>query len=176
MNNSELLAHIKSKVSRVNEIPPSGAAIPNGNSHANGAKIIRDPFLYISCPASHWFECAKALKSDEKLSFDFLVMLTAVDHLKSPSSPARIEVVYHFYSMKQRHKLVAKVSLPREKAVIDSVVSLWKGADWQEREVYDMFGVKFEGHPNCSRILMWDEFPGHPLRKDFVHVPDKYDD
>jgi NAD(P)H-quinone oxidoreductase subunit J len=78
--------------------------------------------------------------------------------------------------MKRRHKIFVKIPLPRENASVASVAGLWKTADWQEREVYDMYGIRFDGHPNLKRILMWDGFTGWPMRKDYVHVPDRYDD
>jgi NADH-quinone oxidoreductase subunit C len=124
-----------------------------------------------------WPEFAKFLKDDPRLAFDFLTMVTAVDYEKpTPSETVRLDVVYHLYSISQKHKMVVKISLPRENPSVQSVVQLWPGADWQEREVYDMYGIRFLGHPNCTRILMWDGFPGWPLRKDYVHVPDRYDD
>ncbi len=152
------------------EIPP--LQLPAG-APAHEGKPYRDPHLYINCPKEKWFDLAKLLKGDERLSFDFLTMVTAVDYLKPEPL---MEVVYHLYSFAHRHRMVVKVPLSRENGAIASVISLWKTADWQEREVYDMFGIYFENHPNCTRILMWDEFPGWPLRKDFVHIPDRYDD
>ena len=119
----------------------------------------------------------RVLKKDGRLSFDFLTMVTAVDYLKTTATDlVRIDIVYHFYSFSHRHKLVVKVSLPRENPTISSVVGYWKTADWQEREIFDLFGVQFNGHPNLKRILMWDGFSGWPLRKDYVHIADRYDD
>ncbi|MDP3721929.1 MAG: NADH-quinone oxidoreductase subunit C [Candidatus Omnitrophota bacterium] len=81
----------------------------------------------------------------------------------------RIEVVYHLYSMAKKHGPVAlKVRVPRSHPVVPSVTPIWRGAEFQEREVYDLFGVTFEGHPDLRRILMWEGFDGHPLRKDYV--------
>lgn len=174
MNNSELLAAIQSQIKDVKEIPPP--AVP-ANLPAHEAKPYRDPYLYISCDSKNWLECAALLKNDERLSFDFLTMVTAVDYVKAvPPDQPHFDVVYHLFSLKHRHKLVVKISLPRENASLPSVMALWPTADWQEREVYDMYGIKFDGHPNCTRILMWEGFPGWPLRKDYVHVPDRYDD
>ena len=106
----------------------------------------------------------RCLKDHGPFSLDYLANLTAVDY-----PPDRIEVVYHFYSMAQRHgPLVLKVMLPRARPVIASVTPIWRGAEFQEREVYDLFGVTFDGHPDLRRILMWDGFEGHPMRKDYV--------
>lgn len=170
MNNAEIYSVLRTQISDLKEIPypelPAGAPAHEG-------KPYRDPHLYVSCPKEKWLELAKILKNDDRLSFDFLTMVTAVDYVKPEP---RMDVVYHLYSMRHKHRAVVKVSVRREGASVDSVVSLWATADWQEREVYDMYGIKFEGHPNCARILMWDGFPGWPLRKDFQHIPDRYDD
>jgi len=79
----------------------------------------------------------------------------------------RFDVVYHFYSTKQNHRLRVKVPLSLSSPVIESVTSLWNSANWFEREVWDMYGIQFAGHPNLKRILMYEEFKGHPLRKDY---------
>ena len=80
---------------------------------------------------------------------------------------ARLEVVYHLYSHTHTRRLRVKVLVGEADAVIDSVTGLWKAADWFEREVWDMFGIRFTGHPNLKRILMYEPFDGHPLRKDY---------
>ena len=106
----------------------------------------------------------RRLKDEERLSFDYLSNLTAVDY-----PPERIEVVYHLYSMAKKHGPVAlKVKVPRAKPIVASVTPIWRGAEFQEREAYDLYGVIFEGHPDLRRILMWDGFEGHPMRKDYV--------
>lgn len=165
---------IQAQYKNITEIPypQSPHAAP-----AHEGKPYRDPHLYLQCPSELWLEFANFLKNEENLSFDYLTFVTALDYAKvNPQEPIRIEVVYHLYSFKHRHSIVVKISLQRENPVLSSVIQVWKTSDWQEREVYDMFGVKFEGHPNCSRILMWEGFPGWPLRKDYVHIPDRYDD
>ncbi len=104
------------------------------------------------------------LRDDPELLFDFAMDLTAVDYLgESP----RFEVVYHLYSLEKRHRVRIKVRLHEEDPVIDSAVAVWPGINWYEREAYDMYGVVFRGHPNLRRILMYEEFVGHPLRKDY---------
>lgn len=110
-------------------------------------------------------EIISFLKEDPKLDFDFLTDITAVDHLgkKEP----RFEVVYHLYSLRAGHRLRVKVPVPEADPVVDSLVPLWKGANWLEREVWDMFGIRFNGHPDLRRILLYKEFQGHPLRKDY---------
>jgi len=105
------------------------------------------------------------LKEDAKLDFNFLTDITAVDYLgkKEP----RFEVVYHLYSLRAKHRLRVKVPVPEQDPVVDSLVPLWKGANWLEREVWDMFGIRFNGHPDLRRVLLYEEFQGHPLRKDY---------
>jgi NADH/F420H2 dehydrogenase subunit C len=103
------------------------------------------------------------LKSEADLSFDFPMNMTAVDWPEEK----KITCVYHLYSMANKHKLVVKVDADREKPVVPTVSDLWKGCDWFEREVFDMFGVVFEGHPDMRRILMTDDWVGFPLRKDY---------
>jgi NADH-quinone oxidoreductase subunit C len=79
----------------------------------------------------------------------------------------RFVVVYHFFSLVHKHRLRLEIPVDEAAAEVDSLVSLWAGADWLEREVWDMFGIRFRGHPNLKRILMYEEFVGHPLRKDY---------
>ena len=142
-------------------------------------------------------EIARSLKGDAAFQMNFLMDLTAVDFsafaAKSsrgffsssgvpvrpsvgiptadpwpgPPANAHFAVVYHFFSLALKHRLRLEVLLQEDDAEVDSVTSLWAGADWLEREVWDMFGIRFRGHPNLKRILMYDEFVGHPLRKDY---------
>lgn len=110
-------------------------------------------------------EILRLLKEDPRLDLSFLTDITAVDYLgkKTP----RFEAVYHLYSLKAKHRLRVKVPVPEEDPVVDSLVPLWKGANWLEREVWDMFGIRFRGHPDLRRVLLYEEFQGHPLRKDY---------
>ncbi len=99
----------------------------------------------------------------DHLGFDYLSNVTSVDY------PDRFEVVYHLFSMKRGGGvLTLKVHLPdKEHPEVDSVTPIWPGANYQEREVYDLMGIAFRNHPDLRRIMLWDGFPGHPLRKDF---------
>jgi len=108
-------------------------------------------------------------RDDAALAFDVLMDLTAVDYLKYPGREdgPRFEVVYHLYSLVHNHRLRLKVRVEEDDAVAPSAVALWPIANWLEREVWDMFGVRFEGHPDLRRLLMYEEFVGHPLRKDY---------
>ncbi len=142
-------------------------------------------------------EVARLLKSDPTTQMNFLMDLTAVDYSAFGKSPApaffsssgvsvrpsdqipdehpwpgppgeeRFVVAYHFYSVEHKHRLRLVVPVEETKAELDSLTPLWAGADWLEREVWDMFGIRFKGHPNLKRILMYEEFEGHPLRRDY---------
>lgn len=96
--------------------------------------------------------------------FAVLLDLTCVDH---EVAEGRLELVYHLLSISRNSRLRLKVSVPAAEPVIASLTPLWRNADWLEREVFDMFGIRFRGHPDLRRILMYDEFEGHPLRKDY---------
>jgi len=102
------------------------------------------------------------LKDTPDLDFDYLNYITAIDYYD------HFEVVYQLTSTEHNHSLVLKTRCyQRDNPVLPSVVSLWQGADFQEREIYDLMGIKFEGHPNMKRIVLWEGFKGHPLRKDY---------
>lgn len=105
------------------------------------------------------------LQTDETCDFDRLGNLTAVDY------PDRFELVYHLHSSRKRHTIELKAPLPKESPVAPSVTALWPSANFQEREVYDLLGIRFEGHPDLRRILLPDDFEGYPLRKDFKPAP-----
>jgi NADH-quinone oxidoreductase subunit C len=104
------------------------------------------------------------LRDDPALAFDFLMDVTAVDYL---GSDPRFEVVYHLYSLARNHRLRLKVGVPEGDPRVASVTPVWRGANWLERETYDMYGIQFEGHPDLRRIYLYEEFEGHPLRKDY---------
>ncbi|MEO1996345.1 MAG: NADH-quinone oxidoreductase subunit C [Planctomycetaceae bacterium] len=141
-------------------------------------------------------EVATLLRDEPSLQMGFLMDLTAVDYSTfddgaapaffassgvavkpisgirdenpwSEPSTTRFVVVYHFYSVQHKHRLRLIVPVDEEQAEVDSLTPLWPGANWLEREVWDMFGIRFRGHPDLRRILMYDEFEGHPLRKDY---------
>jgi NADH-quinone oxidoreductase subunit C len=107
-----------------------------------------------------------ALAALREAPFDYAVLLdlTCVDYA---AGEGRFELVYHLYSLSRNVRLRLKASVPAADPAIDSLVGLWKNADWLEREVYDMFGVRFEGHPYLKRLLTYEGFEGHPLRKSY---------
>ena len=113
--------------------------------------------------AESLLEVAAYLRDTPALEFDYLSSVTAVDYFDC------FEAVYHLTSIKRNHSLVLKTRCyGRENPALPSVVGLWRSADFQEREIYDLFGISFTGHPNLKRIVLWDGFEGHPLRKDFL--------
>jgi NADH-quinone oxidoreductase subunit C len=104
------------------------------------------------------------LRDHPDLRFDFAMDLTGVDYL---GEEPRFEVVYHLYALEKKNRVRIKVRLHEDDPVIDTAVSVWPGIDWYEREAWDMYGIVFRGHPNLKRILMYEGFEGHPLRKDY---------
>ena len=111
----------------------------------------------------HILPVARLLKDDPAFDFSFLTALSAVDYVEY------FEMVYHLVSLRRNASLVVKSRVyGRDEPAVHSVIDVWKGADLQEREVWDLMGIHFEGHPNMKRIMLWEGFPGHPLRKDFL--------
>ena len=119
----------------------------------------------VTLPKEKIAEAVKFIRDEPSLAMDFLMDLTAVDYMDR--KPQRFEVVYHFYSSSHNHRVRIKVPVGEEDCVVDSVVPLYKSANWFEREVWDLYGIKFKGHPNLKRILLYEGFKGHPLRKDY---------
>ena len=103
----------------------------------------------------------RLLKETPGLDFDYLRCLSVVDYVD------RLEVVYHLFSLSERHKMVVKASVSPEAPYVPSIVSIWPAADWFEREGHDLFGVVFEGHPNLAPLLLYEGFEGYPGRKSF---------
>lgn len=109
-------------------------------------------------------EVMRFLRDDPELGFDMLMDVTAVDYL---GREPRFEMVYHLYSLEKNHRLRVKAAVPEDSCEIDSVLEIWPSANWLEREVWDMYGIRFRGHPDLRRLLLYEEFEGHPLRKDY---------
>ena len=108
-------------------------------------------------------------KSKKDEGFDVLMDLFAVDYLHWEEKSERFEVVYNLYSTSKRQRLFVKIGVTEKDPAVDSVSSIWPAANWFEREAWDMFGVSFKGHPDLRRILMYDGFEGHALRKDYAY-------
>jgi NADH-quinone oxidoreductase subunit C len=119
-----------------------------------------DPFAVVAADAIG--PIGSFLCGDPETAMDCLNNLTGVDYKD------RIEVVYHLFSYKHRHGCVLKVKLPRDNPAVATVEGIWRAANWMEREIFDLLGVTFEGHSDLRRILMPEDWPGYPLRKDFV--------
>ncbi|MFQ5604721.1 MAG: NADH-quinone oxidoreductase subunit C [bacterium] len=109
-------------------------------------------------------EIAHFLKETPALSFDSLMCLSGIDY----GAESELGVVYHLHSMKHRHKITLRVKLERDQPSVPSVESVWRTADWHEREAFDLFGIQFQNHPDLRRILCPDDWEGYPLRKDYV--------
>jgi len=112
-------------------------------------------------------EVAKFCRDD--LSFDYLIDITSIDNF---GEEPRFEIVYELYSMTLAVHLRLKLKVSEEDGAVDTVSDIWPTANWHEREIYDMMGIKFKGHPDLRRILMWDEFVDHPMRKDYREADD----
>lgn len=140
---------------------------------------VADPYAVVG--PENLLEVCRFLKDDSRLGFDILNCISGVDYLETDPKKApkagfepHMEVVYHFSSLTQKHRFVLKIILPRWKdnkpgeiPEVSSVTSLWRAADWHEREVYDLSGVWFTDHPDLRRILLAEDWVGHPLRKDY---------
>ncbi|MCL4510068.1 MAG: NADH-quinone oxidoreductase subunit C [Bacteroidetes bacterium] len=107
-------------------------------------------------------EISRFISEDPEVKFDYLMSLSGVDF-----NDGNLGVVYHLYSMEKRHRIVLKVKVPKDKPEVPSVESIWKTANWHEREAFDLFGIMFLDHPDLRRILLPDDWEGYPLRKDY---------
>ncbi len=126
-------------------------------------------FAVVVISPSKLVDLVSELKSRTEYAFDMLTDLTAVDWLEQKTP--RFEVIYHFYSINLNHRLRVKTAVADGQS-LPSLTKLYQIADWFEREVWDLYGIKFTGHPNLKRLLLYEEFKGHPLRKDYPF--DKY--
>ena len=130
-----------------------------------GTAVVRvpaaTPDLVLEVPREMVAQVAAHLKTAPGLEFDYLIFVTAVDRVDY------LEVVYGLRSLKHRHQLLMKARVPASEPEIPTVTGIWPAANWDERETYDLFGVRFTGHPNLTRILLPDNWEGHPLRKDY---------
>jgi len=123
--------------------------------------------MCLRVPAERLIEVMTFLRFDPGCLFEQLVDLTCVDYLEFPRATDRYGVTYGLLSLTKEHRLWVKCFVNDPEPEVPSVTCIWKGADWQEREVWDMFGVKFAGHYDLRRILTWEGFEAHPLRKDY---------
>jgi NADH-quinone oxidoreductase subunit C len=126
--------------------------------------IVDDKHPRVHVDASHWREVAEFLKYDPALKFDWLSCLSGIDY----AADDRLAVVADLWSYDHKHEFAVKVYVGRGVAKVPSVADLWPAANWHEREAFDLVGIEFIGHPNLTRILLADDWVGHPLQKDYV--------
>jgi NADH-quinone oxidoreductase subunit C len=153
----DLLARVKALL---------GADVLDSHAHRGDATVL--------VPLARARECLRRLQTDPELAFNFLIDLTAVDYL---GRDPRFELVYHLASIDAKprddapsalfRRLRVKTAVPENPCEADSICALWQAANWLEREVFDLYGIHFREHPDLRRILLYDEFEGHPLRKDY---------
>jgi NADH-quinone oxidoreductase subunit C len=187
----ESLEQIKSRIESA--VPGAQVEIIPNDSPANQPSLLVD--------TAHGFETARFLRDDPQLQFDYLSNATGVDWLDKKITekiktrkevngemseveemierhlPGYLESVYHLYSMKLKHGPVIlrmRTANRSGQVHLPSLTPLWRGAEFQEREIYDLYGIIFDGHPDLRRLLMWDEFKDHPMRKDYT-PPDDYE-
>ncbi len=130
---------------------------------------IEDPAQPWIIPAARIHDVLRALRDDPRVAMKSLMNLTAVDR----PDAGKIEIVYHLCSMEHHHQVAVKTECDRDNAHAPTATDLWPAADWFEREVFDLFGVVFDGHPDLRRILCPDDWKGHPLRKDYELPPER---
>jgi NADH-quinone oxidoreductase subunit C len=142
-------------------LPVKDIAQRIGEHFADAVTEVTDDAVIVKSEAL--FQVAEYLKTNPDFDLNYLTHITAVDYFDY------FEIIYQLTSLNNNHSLLLKTRCyDRDKPVVPSVVGLWRGADFQEREIYDLMGIRFEGHPNLKRIVMWDGFDGHPLRKDYL--------
>jgi len=132
-------------------------------SEITDVKEFRDQ-VFVTVKRERISDICRFLFSDPEIHMNFLADLCGADY---PDREERFEVVYNLYSIKYNHRLIIKALVPENDPAIDSVVPIWIGADWHEREACDMYGIVFNGHPDLRRILMPEDWEGYPLRKDY---------
>jgi NADH-quinone oxidoreductase subunit C len=145
----------KAVLERLLERFTGGEILASGSQHGNEWARV--------APAA-WRQVAEFLRDDPATQMDMFVDLTCVDRM--PGTP-RFDVVLHLYSLAKKHRVRLLAGVVEADPVIATLVPVWPGANWFEREAYDMYGVRFDGHPDLRRILLYEEFQGHPLRKDY---------
>lgn len=120
--------------------------------------------LSVTVPRERAIDILRFLRDDAECGYDMLTDLCGVDW---PGRELRFDVVYHLYSLGHRHRVRIKIGVPEADPVVETAIPVWKGADWFERECYDLVGILFRGHPDLRRLLTHDDFQGHALRKDY---------
>ncbi len=141
----------------------SGREVANKIEEKFSGSVVESSSENLVIKSDRVLDVARFLKETDDLDFDYLNFVTAVDRYD------HFEIAYLLSSLEHNHSLMVKARCyDRENPALPSVVGVWQGADFQEREIYDLFGITFQGHPNMKRIFLWDGFDGHPLRKDYI--------
>lgn len=148
----------------VETVPAVVRALQQLNAHWVAEHFAYRSELTIVVPREHLRSVAEYLARDRESNFAFLSDITGLDRF--PAEP-RFEMNYHLTNIERAERVRLRVRVPSSHPVVDSVVAVWPTANWHEREIYDLFGVRFEGHPDLRRILMPENWEGHPLRKDY---------
>ena len=157
MNPPELLKIIQTRFPAIQEIPKA-------TGQARGSE------LYVAVPSNTLVEMCQFLRDEPALAFNSLSFLTSIDY------KTYFELVYYIVSTSQKHAIVLKVRIDdRANPGVPSIAAVWPAADWQEREEFDLMGIRFNGHYNMRRILLPEDWEGHPLRKDYAAKADRYD-
>ena len=147
MNGAQILARLEEKLP---------GAVQETHQRLGDATAIIDP--------ARVGDVMRCLRDEAGLDFEMLTDLTGVDY---PERTPRFEVVYHLYSVKHNHRVRIRAGVAEEPCEIDTCCDVWPAANWLEREVWDLYGIHFRGHPDLRRLLLYEEFEGHPLRKDY---------
>jgi NADH-quinone oxidoreductase subunit C len=152
VDGAAILAHLRERL---------GSGIVDTHDHRGDHTAVVDRAVLL--------DALRRCRDEGALAFDMLMDLTAVDFLAYPGREdgPRFEVVYHLYSVHHNHRLRLKVRVEEDDPVVPTASGLWPIANWFEREVWDMFGIRFADHPDLRRLLLYEEFVGHPLRKDY---------
>lgn len=136
-----------------------GASILSTHQQHGNETAVVEPYRLL--------EVARFLRDEPGLQMDMPIDCTAVDLLGQTGATCRFEVVWHLYSIAHKHRIRLKVHVDAAMPVVASLTPIWAGMNWHEREAWDLYGIQFTGHPDLRRVLMYEEFVGHPLRKDY---------
>jgi NADH-quinone oxidoreductase subunit C len=151
---------VKRLQARFGDIDFAPSELVAGDGRQRGQIVVR-------VPAGRLVEVMRFLHDDAECSFDMMADVTCVDYLNYPGATDRFGVSYSLLSVKLNRRLWVKCFVNDPEPTVPSMTGIWKGADWPEREVYDLFGIRFEGHPDLRRIMTWEGFASNPLRKDY---------
>ncbi len=165
-----LVEQLRKRFPEVEPFPHHEEAAPSHDDPAPAGRAHADPKAYThhipgaTVPAGRLLEVCRVVRDEAPFQLDYCSFVSAID---LPADGA-LDVIYHLFSMTARHELLLKVRVSRDAPRLPSVTGIWSGANWHEREAFDLLGVVFEDHPDLRRIMMTEDWSGHPLRKDYV--------